>query len=64
MIVRRWRRCSAPSVLNIQLVCKCMVEPYRLIIDRAVLSLVDIASYLNFTSLLYYCYSLVSQLFP
>ena len=40
--------------LYVALVCKCMVEPYRLIIDRPILSLVHIASYLNFTSLLYY----------
>ena len=30
-----------------------MVEPYRLIIDRPVLSLIHLASYLNFTTLLY-----------
>ena len=56
-----YARLGAPSVLNIQLVSKCMVEPYGLIIDRPVLSLVHIASYLNFTSLLYYCYTKSSQ---
>ena len=40
--------------LYVARVCKCMVEPYRLIIGKPVLSLVHIASYL---SLLYYCYN-------
>ena len=41
---------------------KCMVEPYRLIIDKLALSLVHIDSYLNYTNFLYVLLLQSSQL--